>query len=168
MHPLRGLPKRQSLYTAVALLLPLLLCGCDLPSDGALIHRFQTFHADFERRRQMVDEDNIDGRIHKDYADPHLVDARLAEYRKLMSADGIMRLWGHGRTKPLELIVDGNGFLAQGDYKGYLYDPGEQQPSSDSLDDSCFNLGSAKKTERSCSAVRSLGGGWWLIRYEYR
>jgi len=115
----------------------------------------------------MADEDNLDGRIHADYADPHLPNARLAEYRKLMMASGIMRLWGNGRSKPLEMIVDANGFLSHGDYKGYLYNPSESRPSSASLDGSCFDLPEAKKTKRFCSAVHSLGGGWWLLRYEY-
>lgn len=163
-----GVRTRQRLYTAGILLLMLLLPSCDLPSDSALIRRFRSSHAELERLRQMADEDNVDGRIHADYADPHLPDARLAEYRKLMSSAGIVRLWAHGRAKPLELVVDANGFLAQGDYKGYWYDPGEQQASSPSLDDSCFNLASAKKTARFCSAVRSLGDGWWLLRYEYQ
>ena len=116
----------------------------------------------------MVDEDNLEGRIHAAYADPQVPDARLAEYRKLMGSCGVMRLWAHGRSKPLELVVDANGWLAQGDYKGYWYNPQQPQPASASLDGSCTDLPEARKTGRSCSAVPSLGGGWWLLRYEYR
>lgn len=140
----------------------LFLFGCSLPSDNALIQRFQGSHNDLERLRQMVDEDNLDGRIHADYADPHLPDVRLAEYRKLMRAAGIMRLWAHGRSKPLELIVDANGWLAEGEYKGYTYDPSEQQPSSASLDISCFEIAQARKEGRFCSANAAsvTAGGW--------
>ena len=116
----------------------------------------------------MAYEDNISGRIHADYADPKLTETRLGEYRRLMKASGIVRLYGNGKGQPLELMVDTSGFLAQGDYKGYLYDPSESAPSSASLDDSCFNIADAKKDERFCSAVHSLGNGWWLLRYEYR
>jgi hypothetical protein len=41
----------------------------------------------------MADEDNIDGRIHADYADPHLPVARLTEYRNLMKAADVTRLY---------------------------------------------------------------------------
>jgi hypothetical protein len=121
-----------------------------------------------DQLRQMVYEDNLDGRLHADYADSHLPDARLAEYRSLMRATGVMRLWGHGRSRPLELLVDANGWLNQGQYKGYWYDPSGPQQSSSSLDDSCFEIAEARKEERYCSAVRTLGDGWWLLRYEYR
>ena len=146
----------------------LVLSGCDLPTDYSLIQRFRSSRNELERLRQMTDEDNIQGRIHADYADPHLEAARLAEYRRLMKASGVIRLYVNGRAKPLEFTVDANGWLSQGDYKGYLYDPGEQQVSSASLDDSCFDLPEAKKAGRFCSAVRSLGEGWWLLRYEFR
>jgi len=66
------------------------------------------------------------------------------------------------------LVVDSNGWLDEGEYKGYLYDLSEQQPSSASLDVSCFEITEARKKDRFCSAVRSLGEGWWLVRYEYR
>lgn len=150
-----------------ALFCVLVLSGCDLPNDDALIQRFRSSHKELERLRQMADEDNIEGRIHADYADAHLPPARLAEYRSLMKLAGVMRLYASGRARPLEFTVDANGWLSHGDYKGYLYSPGEQQVSSASLDDSCFHLTEAKKAERFCRAVRSLGGGWWLIRYEF-
>jgi len=154
---------------ALLVLLGILLIGCSLlPSDRSLIRRFHASHADLEQLQRMVDEDNLVGRIHANYADPHLSDARLAEYRKHMRAAGIMRLWAYGRAKPLELVVDANGWLDAGESKGYWYDPSEQQPSSASLDNSCFEIANAKKEDRFCSAVRSLGGGWWLLRYEYR
>ena len=156
-------------FTVLFVLLGILVIGCSLPSDESLIRRFQVSHADFQQLQRMVDEDNLDGRIHADYADPHLPDARLAEYRKLMRSAGIMRLWAHGKAKPLELVVDATGWLSHGDYKGYSYNPLEQRPPSASLDISCFETAEAKKEgERACSAVRSLGGGWWLLRYEYR
>jgi hypothetical protein len=153
----------------LGILLSLLsLVGCDLPADEVLIAQFKRSRNDIEHLRQMAEDDDIHGRIHASYADPKLPDARLNEYRRLMSASGIMRLNANGRQKPLELMVDANGFLAQGDYKGYLYDPSESGGSAGSLDDSCFDIAEAKKQERFCSAVRSLGDGWWLIRYEYR
>jgi len=144
------------------------LVGCDLPADATLIAQFKRSHNDIEHLRQMAEEDDIHGRIHAGYADPKLPQARLDEYRRLMSASGIMRLYANGRQPPLELMVDGTGFLAQGDYKGYLYNPSESARSAASLDDSCFDIAEAKKEERFCSAVRSLGDGWWLVRYEYR
>jgi hypothetical protein len=70
----------------------------------------------------MIDVDNLDGRIHADYADPKLPAARLEEYRVLLRDVGVMRLWAHGKSKPFELVADTNGFLSQGDYKGYLFD----------------------------------------------
>jgi hypothetical protein len=146
----------------------LFVSGCSLPSDSSLIQQFQGSQAELEQLRRMVDQDNLDGRIHADYADPHLPEARLAEYRRLLKATGVMRLWAHGRAKPLELIVDGDGWLAQGDYKGYLYDLEAQKVSSASLDASCFDVADSKKTQRFCSAFRTLGAGWWLVRYEYR
>lgn len=116
----------------------------------------------------MIDEDNLEGRIHADYADPKVSPSRLEEYRSLLRDAGVIRLWAHGKSKPFELMVDGTGFLAQGDYKGYLYDPAPQTPPAPSLDDSCFDTAKIPDTQRSCSAVRSLGNGWWLLRYEYR
>jgi hypothetical protein len=152
----------------VVFLCLLAIAGCDLPSDASLIRQFQRSRQDFERLRQMADEDNIQGRIHSDFADPKLSDVRLTEYRRLMKGSGIVRLYASGRGKPLELIVDANGFLAQGDYKGFWYNPAESRPPAASLDESCFDIAEATKQERSCSAVLSLGEGWWLIRYEYR
>lgn len=150
------------------LLLLALLCACDLPSDHALATQFSQKKAQFDRIRLMIDEDNLDGRIHADYADPKLSAARLEEYRSLLRNTGIIRLWAHGRSKPLELVADASGFLSQGDYKGYLYDPAPQDPSLRSLDDSCFLSEQIPTSQRFCSGVRSLGNGWWLIRYEYR
>jgi len=150
------------------LLLLACLSACDLPSDYALITRFSEKRGELERIRQMIDEDNLEGRIHAGYADPKVSPSRLEEYRSLLRDAGIIRLWAHGKSKPFELMVDGSGFLAQGDYKGYLYDPAPQIPPAPSLDDSCFNAATILDTQRSCSAVRNLGNGWWLLRYEYR
>jgi hypothetical protein len=116
----------------------------------------------------MIDEDSLEGRIHAGYSDPKLSSLRLEEYRSLLRDTGVMRLWAHGKTKPFELIIAGTGFLAQGDYKGYLYDPAPQNPPPSSLDDSCFETAQIPDSQRFCSGVRSLGNGWWLIRYEYR
>ena len=149
-------------------LLSVILCGCSLAKDDALIQQFHHSRGDFERLRHMVDEDDLDGRIHADYADPQLPAARIAEYRRLMRATGVKRLWGHGRSKSLELVVDSNGWLAQGEYKGFSYDPSGPQQSATSLDSSCFELAEATKAERYCGAVRTLGDGWWLLRYEYQ
>jgi hypothetical protein len=150
------------------LLLLALLCACDLASDHALITQFGQKRAQFARIRQMIDEDNLDGRIHAKYADPKLSAARLEEYRSVLRDAWIIRLWAHGKSKPFELIADVSGFLSQGDYKGYLYDPAPQDPPLKSLNDSCFLTEQIPATQRSCSGVRSLGNGWWLIRYEYR
>jgi hypothetical protein len=158
----------QSTSLASILFLLTFLCACDLPSDHTLITRFKQKRPDLERIRQMIDEDNLDGRIHADYADPKLSSSRLEEYRSLLRDTGVMRLWAHGRSKPFELVVDGTGFLEQGDYKGYLYDPAPQNPPLASLDDSCFQAGQIPDSQRFCSGVRNLGNGWWLIRYEYR
>jgi len=144
------------------------LPSCDLQSDHALITRFGEKRGELERLHQMIDKDNLEGRIHAGYADPKLSPSRLEEYRSLLRDAGVTRLWAHGKSKPFELMVDGNGFLAQGDYKGYLYDPALQNPPAPSLDDSCFDPAKIPDTQRSCSAVRSLGNGWWLLRYEYR
>ena len=144
------------------------LSACDLQSDHALITRFAEKREELERLHQMIDEDNLEGRIHAGYADPKLSPSRLEEYRSLLRDAGVTRLWAHGKSKPFELMVDENGFLAQGDYKGYLYDPAPQNPPAPSLDDSCFDPAKIPDTQRSCSAVRSLGNGWWLLRYEYR
>lgn len=150
------------------LLLLSLLCGCDLPSDHALITRFNQKRSELERIRQMIDEDNLEGRVHADYADPKLSSSRLEEYRSLLRDAGVVRLWAHGKSKPFELIVDGTRFLAEGDYKGYLYDPAPKNPSLKSLDDSCFQAEQVPDSQRFCSSIRGLGNGWWLIRYEYR
>jgi hypothetical protein len=144
------------------------MVACDLPSDTSLITQFQRSHEDIERLRQMAEEDNLQGRIHADYADPKLPEIRLNEYRRLMKASGIMRLSGAGRGKPLELIVDANGFLAQGDYKGFMYNPLASGKTDVSLDGDCFGIAGAFKEERFCSAARGLGDGWWLILYQYR
>lgn len=150
------------------LLLLTLLCACDLPSDHALITQFSQKRAQFDRIRQMIDEDNLDGRVHADYADPKLAAARLEEYRSLLRGAGVMRLWAHGKSKPFELVADASGFLSQGDYKGYLYDPSPQNPPLPSLDDSCFLAEKIPDSQRFRSGVLSLGNSWWLIRYEYR
>jgi len=145
------------------------LCACDsLPSDHALITRFGQKRAELERIRRMIDEDNLEGRIHSDYHDPKLSPARLEEYRSLLRDTGVVRLWAHGKSKPFELMVAGTGFLAQGDYKGYLYDPTPQNAAASSLDNSCFETAQIPDTQRVCSAVRNLSNGWWLSRYEYR
>jgi hypothetical protein len=156
-----------SAWLVCILLLLTLLCACDLPSDHALITRFSQKHSELERIRQMIDDDNLEGRVHADYADPKLSSSRLEEYRSLLRDTGVMRLWAHGKSKPFELIVDGTGFLGEGDYKGYLYDPAPQAPVSASLDGSCFLAGQIPDSQRFCSGIRSLGNGWWLIRYEY-
>jgi len=147
------------------------LCACDsLPSDQALITRFSQKRPELERLRQMINEDNLEGRIHADYADPKLSASRLKEYRSLLRDAGVMRLWAHGKSDPFELIVAGTGFLAQGDYKGYLYNPAKPQPPPvpPSLDNSCFDTTQMADGERSCRVARFLDDGWWLIRYEYR
>ena len=145
------------------------LCACNsLPSDHALISRFSQKRAELERIRQMIDEDNLEGRIHSDYSDPKLSTSRLEQYRSILRDTGVVRLWAHGKSKPFELMVAGTGFLAQGDYKGYLYDPTPQNPPASSLDNSCFETAQIPDTQPSCSAVRNLSDGWWLIRYEYR
>jgi hypothetical protein len=111
------------LVTSILLLFAF-LCGCNsLPSDQDLIGRFRQVRPELERIRQMIDEDNLDGRIHADYADPKLTPARLDQYRSLLRKTVVMRLWAHGKAKPFELIAGGTGFLAQGDYKGYMYNP---------------------------------------------
>ena len=148
------------------ILLP--LCHCDLPADRELTDRFAQKQPEFDSLRKMIEEDNLDGRIHMDYADPKLHPERLEQYRALMKDIGIMRLWAHGKNQPFELVVDGTGFLAQGDYKGYMFNPEKPQPFSQSLDGSCFESTHALKTQRSCQAASSLDNGWWLIRYEYR
>jgi hypothetical protein len=155
-------------FATVAVLL-IFLSGCSaIPTDADLELRFRQSHADFEKLREMIDEDNLVGRVHAEYADPHISAARLAEYRKLMAESGIIRLWGNGRSNPFELIVGMTGFLSQGEYKGYEYDPSGPQRIADSLDTSCFDIREATITERTCSAKKSLGDGWWLLRYEYR
>ncbi|PYX94311.1 MAG: hypothetical protein DMG71_12930 [Acidobacteria bacterium] len=53
----------------------------------------------------MIDEDNLEGRIHADCDDPKLAPARLDQYRSLMRNTGVMRLWAHGKSKPFELIL---------------------------------------------------------------
>jgi hypothetical protein len=145
------------------------LCGaCDsLPSDQALIARFGQKRPELERLRRMIDEDNLKGRIHVDYADPKLSSSRLEEYRSLLRDAGVMRLWAHGKSEPFELIVAGTGFLAQGDYKGYMYNPAKPQPPpvSPSLDNSCFDTPQMSDGQRFCNVARFLDGGWWLIRY---
>jgi hypothetical protein len=146
-------------------------CACDsLPSDQVLITRFSQKRPEFERLRQMVGEDNLEGRIHADYADPKLPSSRLGEYRSLLRAAGVMRLLAHGKSEPFELVAAGTGFLAQGDYKGSMYNPAKPKPPrvSPSLDNSCFDTPQISDGDRSCSMARFLDDGWWLIRYEYR
>jgi len=145
-----------------------LLCACDLRSDHALIGQFNRKKEEFDRIRRMIDQDNLDGRIHAGYADPKLSAARLEEYRSLLRDTGVIRLWAHGKSKPFELVADGSGFLSQGDYKGYLYDPAPQNPALPSLDDSCFVTEQIPDSQRFCSGIRNLGQGWWLLRYEFR
>lgn len=144
------------------------LCCCDLPTDRELTDRFAQKRPEFESLRKMIEEDNLQGRIHKDYADPKVSPERLERYRVLMRDTGVTRLWAHGKKESFELVVDGTGFLAQGDYKGYMFNPEKPQPFSQSLDRSCFESNHIPKTERFCQAASSLDNGWWLIRYEYR
>jgi hypothetical protein len=144
------------------------LCCCDLPSDRELTDSFVQKRTEFENLRKMVEEDDLEGRIHAQYADPKLSPERLEQYRALMKDIGVMRLWANGKKEPFELIVDGTGFLAQGDYKGYMFNPEKPAPFFQSLDRSCFESNQILQTERSCRAASSLDNGWWLIRYEYR
>jgi hypothetical protein len=153
------------------LLLVAFLAGCDsLSSDQDLIGRFSQIRPELERIRQMIGEDNLDGRIHADYADPKLSPARLEQYRSLLRKTGAKRLWAHGKAEPFELIIDGTGFLAQGDCKGYMYNPAKPPPPPvpPSLDHSCFDTTQISDKQRSCRAARFLDHGWWLIRYQYR
>jgi hypothetical protein len=150
----------------LAFLLP--LCSCDLATDRDLTDRFVQKQPDFESLRKMIEEDDLEGRIGRDYADPKLSPERLERYRALMKDIGVIRLWAHGKREPFELIVDGTGFLAQGDYKGYMFNPEKPALFSQSLDNSCFQSNQIPQNQRSCSAASSLDNGWWLIRYEYR
>jgi hypothetical protein len=146
----------------IILLFLAFLCGaCDsLPSDQALIARFGQKRPELERLRRMIDEDNLEGRIHADYADPKLSSSRLEEYRSLLRDSGVMRLWAHGKSEPFELIVAGTGFLAQGDYKGYMYNPAKPQPPPvpPSLDNSCFDTPQMSDGQRFCNVARFLDG----------
>jgi hypothetical protein len=159
---------RRHLRPVGVLCLLLFLIGCGLPTDATLIAQFHRSRVDLERLRQMAEEDNPQGRIHADYADPKLPPARLQEYRRLMKSSGIMRLSANGRKEPLELIVDANGFLAQGTYKGYMYNPQASDRTEVSLDRDCFQISEALKERRLCMVARGLGDGWWLILKEYR
>jgi hypothetical protein len=156
----------------IILLFLAFLCGAcnSLPSDQALIARFGQKRPELESLRRMIDEDNLEGRIHADYAGPKLSSSRLEEYRSLLRDSGVMRLWAHGKSEPFELIVAGTGFLAQGDYKGYMYNPAKPQPPPvpPSLDNSCFDTPQMSDGQRFCNVARFLDGGWWLIRSEYR
>jgi hypothetical protein len=56
------------------------LAGCDpLSSDQDLISHLSRMRPELERIRQMIEEDNLNGRIHADYADPRLPPARLEQ-----------------------------------------------------------------------------------------
>lgn len=143
-------------------------CACDLPSDHELTVRFSQRRSEFEHIRQMIEEDNLEGRIHANYADPKLTPERLEQYRKLMKETGVIRLWAHGNKEPFELIAGGSGFLAEGDYKGYMFNPARPPSFSQSLDHSCFESVQISDAERVCRAASTLDDGWWLIRYEYR
>jgi len=147
----------------LALMLPISGCG-RLSSDAKLISNFHNHQGTFDQLQRMVNEDDLQGRIHASYADPKLPEDRLARYRSLMAESGVMRLWAQGKSKPIEFIVDATGFLDEGDYKGYLFSMSNETPASKSLDESCY---SAKSQDRYCSAVRPLGANWWLLRYEY-
>jgi hypothetical protein len=145
--------------------LTLLISACGrLGSDAELISNFHNHEGAFDQLQRMVNEDDLQGRIHASYADPKLPKDRLARYRTLMAESGVMRLWAQGKSKPIEFIVDATGFLDEGDYKGYLFSMNNETPTSESLDKSCI---SAKSQDRYCSAVRPLGAHWWLLRYEY-
>src|SRR5690242_7441890 len=76
--------------------------GDTLASDAQLIKRFQSSRGDLERLRQMVVEDNLQGRIHAQYVDDKsLPTRRIEEYRRLLEKAGITRLWANGRNEPL-------------------------------------------------------------------
>jgi hypothetical protein len=144
-----------------------------LITDAELTRRFAVSRNNLETVRQMVNEDDLNGvrgRIGLAYGPTHIAAERLAEYRRLLSSVGYGRLWPQGRDKPFEITVDSTGFLDVGDYKGYYYSPEkEKTPTAPSLDHSCFEIPNASsKDGKYCHAYRSLGGGWWLLRYEYR
>jgi hypothetical protein len=143
-------------------------CACDLPTDHELTVRFNQRRSEFEEIKQMIQDDDLEGRVHADYADPKLTPVRLEQYRMLMKDTGVIRLWAHGMKEPFELIAGGSGFLEQGDCKGYMFNPEKPQPFLQSLDHSCFDSSQIPGTERSCRAASTLDDAWWLIRYEYR
>lgn len=156
------------------LCLPLVLHFGDTPlvSDAELVRMFQRSRSDLEKLRQMVNEDDLKGipdRIGVGYGPKDMPAERLAEYRRLLSSVSYERLWANGREQPFEIVVDGTGFLSVGDYKGYYYSPKKEEPIVSSLDHSCFKPPNAKSSDpRFCNALRPLGDGWWLIRYEYK
>lgn len=136
-----------------------------LPSDARLKKQFELHRQELERLRQMVIDDNLNSRIHEQYVDDQtLSPKRVAEYRQLMKSAGIVRLWAQGGGKPIEFLVDATGFLDVGTYKGFSYAEHQEGHIAKSLDYSC-QPPNAK--ERYCDAVQSLGGHWWLVRYEY-
>jgi hypothetical protein len=116
----------------------------------------------------MVEEDNLQADIHADYAHSNLPPARLEEYRRLMKSSGIERLAASGQKEPLELTVYTDGFLAQGTFKGYMYNPLRSDRTDVSLDGDCFHIPEALKEQRFCMAAHGIGDGWWLVLKEYR
>jgi hypothetical protein len=114
----------------------------------------------------MVDEDRLRGRVHAEYVDDKkLSPKRVGEYRRLMSASGVTRLWANGPGKETEFLVDAVGMLDVGIYKGFSFSQVEESPVVASLDISCM---AQSGDARFCSAVQKLDNNWWLIRYEYR
>jgi len=138
-----------------------------LPSDATLRHKFKQSQEDLERLRQLAKDDYLYGRVHAAYVDQKTLSAeRLTEYRRLMKAVGIQRIWANGPGLPIEFLFEAYGILDTGTYKGISYAAEPEGLEADSLDNSCMGV-QRSRTGRFCHVVHRLDGNWWLFRYEY-
>jgi hypothetical protein len=134
----------------------LLISGCNRePSDRLLVSDFHRHYPELEELRKMIDEDDLNGRIHADYSDRQLPLPRLDRYRALMKKTGVTRIWANGRDKDIDMTVWATGMLDVGTYKGYYFSREKQTPVMETLEKSCFD-GMKDERQRHCSGFRPL------------
>jgi len=152
-----------SIFAVVALTCVAGLSDPPHRTDEALLENFRRHRADFERLREMVDQDKAllgvtDDRTQPD--DPEAVGipaSRIAEFRALLKALGIrggLKISADRGT--IELTASARGVVTHNSSKGYMY---MAAPAGRTLLDSLDEV-TAKGVG---SGLRRIEGNWYLF-----